>query len=164
MANIVVLKEIRLPSQWNHESDIRKGSLIWSLTGTHVDLNLPSQTVQRNPMGAIRRIQAEILQIRALERHPVEVIDGIRKLREVSGEVGPWVDEVLRLEDVVKQKDGQQEMLTLELEDALTRLDQLGRDYRYLHRSMMVDGSIATVEIEENDDDIVNNKQTLKIH
>lgn len=154
MANIVVLKEIRLPSQWNHESDIRKGSLIWSLTGTHVDLNLPSQTVQRNPMGAIRRIQAEILQIRALERHPVEVIDGIRKLREVSGEVGPWVDEVLRLEDVVKQKDGQQEMLTLELEDALTRLDQLGRDYRYLHRSMMVDGSIATVEIEENDDDI----------
>ena len=34
----------------------------------------------------------------------------------------------------------------------------------YLHRSMMVDGSIATVEIEENDDDIVNNKHTLKIH
>jgi hypothetical protein len=154
MANIVVLPASRVPSQWSHESDIRKGSLIWSLTGTHVNLNLPAQTVQRNPIGAIRRIQAEVLQIRALEGHPVEIIEGIRKLREVSGEVDPWVDEVSRLEDVVKQNESQLEMWTLEMEDVLARLDQLGRNYRYLQRSVMVNGSIAAVEIEENDDDI----------
>jgi hypothetical protein len=154
MANIVVLQESRVPSQWNHESDIRKGSLIWSLTGTHVNLNLPAQTVQKNPIGAIRRIQAEVLQIRALDGHPDEIIEGVRKLREVSGDVDPWVDEVSRLEDVVKQKESQLEMWTLEMEDALARLDQLGRNYRYLQRSVMVNGSVAAVEIEENDDDI----------
>ena len=157
MANIAVLQESGVPSQWNHESDIRKGSLIWSLTGTHVDLNLPAQTVQRSPIGAIRRIQAEVLQIQALDEYPIEIIEGVRKLREVSGEVDPWVDEVSRLEDVVKQKEGQQEILTLELEDALARLDQLGRDYRYLQRSVMVNGSIAAIEIDENDDDIAVN-------
>ena len=45
-------------------------------------------------------------------------------------------------------------MWTLEMEDALARLDQLGRNYRYLQRSVMVNGSVAVVEIEENDDDI----------
>ena len=154
MANIVVLQESRVPSLWNRESDIRKGSLIWSLTGTHVNLYLPAQTVQKNPIGAIRRIQAEALQIRSGDGHPAEIIEAIKKLREVSGEVDPWVEEVARLEDMVKQKDVDHGMLALELEDALGRLDQIGRSYRYLLKSVMVNGSIAAVEIEENDDDI----------
>lgn len=154
MANIVVLQENRVPSQWNHESDIRKGSLIWSSTGTHVDLNLPTQMVQKNPIGAIRRIQAEVLQIRSGDGHPAEIIEAIKKLREASGEVDPWVEEVARLDRLVKQKDDEHGMLALELEDALGRLDQIGRSYRYLLKSVMVNGSIAAVEIEENDDDI----------
>ena len=154
MANIVVLQENRVPSLWNRESDIRKGSLIWSLTGTHVNLYLPAQTVQKNPVGAIRRIQAEVLQIRSSDGHPAEIIEAIKKLREASGEVDPWVEEVARLDRLVKQKDDEHGMLALELEDALARLDQIGRSYRYLLRGVMVNGSIAAVEIEENDDDI----------
>ena len=154
MANIVVLQEHRVPSLWNRESDIRKGSLIWSLTGTHVNLYLPAQTVQKNPIGAIRRIQAEALQIRSGDGHPAEIIEAIKKLREASGEVDPWVEEVARLDRLVKQKDDEHGMLALELEDALGRLDQIGRSYRYLLKSVMVNGSIAAVEIEENDDDI----------
>jgi hypothetical protein len=154
MANIVVLQEHRVPSLWNRESDIRKGSLIWSLTGTHVNLYLPAQPVQKNPVGAIRRIQAEVLQIRSSDGHPAEIIEAIKKLREASGEVDPWVEEVARLDRLVKQKDDDHGMLALELEDALARLDQIGRSYRYLLRGVMVNGSIAAVEIEENDDDI----------
>ena len=154
MANIVVLQEHRVPSLWNRESDIRKGSLIWSLTGTHVNLYLPAQTVQKNPVGAIRRIQAEVLQIRSSDGHPAEMIEAIKKLREASGEVDPWVEEVARLDRLVKQKDDEHGMLALELEDALARLDHIGRSYRYLLRGVMVNGSIAAVEIEENDDDI----------
>ena len=154
MAHIVVLQENRVPSLWNRENDIRKGSLIWSLTGTRVDLILPAQMVQKSPIGAIRRIQAEVLLIRSADGYPAEIIEAVKKLREVSGEVDPWVEEVARLEDVVKQKESQQEMLTLELEDALARLDQIDRDYRYLQRRVMVNGSIAAVEIEENDDDM----------
>ena len=82
MANIVVLQESRVPSQWNHESDIRKGSLIWSPTGTHVDLNLPAQMVKNNPISAIRRIHAEVLQIRSVEfagkyRVPTRVLSSL---------------------------------------------------------------------------------------